>query len=162
MEGRTTFMVAHRLSTIHQADLTLVMNHGEVVEQGTHEELIARDGLYNQLHDAQHGTRRRAAAAISPDGLSEMTRAITEARASGRGPSGPAMAELAKAMAAGGNGTRAAAWQLIGAAWPLLQDGSPEPLRELAARHDSTLDEAPRMAQRLLSDLGLTNGNGVP
>ena len=40
-------MVAHRLSTIHQADLTLVMNHGEVVEQGTHEELIARDGLYS-------------------------------------------------------------------------------------------------------------------
>ena len=86
MEGRTTFMVAHRLSTIHQADLTLVMNHGEVVEQGTHEELIARDGLYKQLHDAQHGTRRRAAAAVSTDGLSEMTKAITEARESGRAP----------------------------------------------------------------------------
>jgi ATP-binding cassette, subfamily B, bacterial len=162
MEGRTTFMVAHRLSTIHQADLTLVMNHGEVVEQGTHEELIARDGLYKQLHDAQHGTRRRAAAAVSTDGLSEMTKAITEARERGRGPSGPAIAELAKAMAVGGNGTRAAAWQLIGAAWRLLEDGSPERLRELAARHDSSLDEAPQMAQRLLSDLGLTNGNGGP
>jgi ATP-binding cassette, subfamily B, bacterial len=160
MEGRTTFMVAHRLSTIQHADLILVMNHGEVVEQGTHDELIARDGLYGQLHEAQHGARRKAAEAVSPDGLSEMTKAVIEARERGRGPSGPAIAELARAMAGNGNGSRAAAWQLLGAAWPLLQEGSADELRELAASDDPTLHEAPEMAKRLLDDLGLANGGG--
>ena len=64
-------------------------------------------------------------------------------------------------MAAGENGTRAAAWQLIGAAWRARRRLA-RTARELAARHDSSLDEAPQMAQRLLSDLGLTNGNGGP
>ena len=53
MLGRTTFMVAHRLSTIRNADKILVLNHGELVEQGSHEELLTRDGLYKQLHDMQ-------------------------------------------------------------------------------------------------------------
>ena len=55
MEGRTSFMIAHRLSTIRDADLILVLNHGELVEQGTHEELLARGGLYYQLYEAQTG-----------------------------------------------------------------------------------------------------------
>jgi hypothetical protein len=59
MEGRTSFMIAHRLSTVRNATLILVMNHGEVVEQGTHDELLARGGLYYQLYEAQTG---RAAA----------------------------------------------------------------------------------------------------
>ena len=59
MEGRTSFMIAHRLSTIRGADLIVVMNHGEVVEQGTHEELISRDGLYYQLYEAQTGRAAR-------------------------------------------------------------------------------------------------------
>src|SRR6185295_14290420 len=65
MIGRTTFMVAHRLSTIHHADLIVVLNHGEIVEQGTHDELMAHDGLYRQLHAVQSGqVRRRLQAAI--------------------------------------------------------------------------------------------------
>lgn len=53
MAGRTTFLIAHRLSTIRHSDLILVLNHGRVLEQGTHEELLDREGLYKQLHDMQ-------------------------------------------------------------------------------------------------------------
>jgi subfamily B ATP-binding cassette protein MsbA len=52
--GRTTFVIAHRLSTIRSADQILVVEEGEVVEHGTHRELIARDGRYKQLHDRQY------------------------------------------------------------------------------------------------------------
>jgi ATP-binding cassette subfamily B protein len=66
MIGRTTFMVAHRLSTIRHADTILVLNRGAIVDAGTHEELIARDGLYKQLYEAQSGQlRRRMQAALS-------------------------------------------------------------------------------------------------
>jgi len=53
MQGRTSFIVAHRLSTIENADLILVMNAGTIVEQGTHEELLKRGGFYAQLYRAQ-------------------------------------------------------------------------------------------------------------
>ena len=53
MEGRTSFVIAHRLSTIRNADLILVMNQGSIVEQGTHEELLARDGFYADLYNSQ-------------------------------------------------------------------------------------------------------------
>ena len=59
MVGRTTFMVAHRLSTIHHADLILVLSRGRIVEQGTHQELLEQAGLYKQLHDMQTGLARR-------------------------------------------------------------------------------------------------------
>ncbi len=52
--GRTTFVIAHRLSTIRSADQILVVEGGEVVEHGTHRELIARAGRYKQLHDRQY------------------------------------------------------------------------------------------------------------
>jgi ATP-binding cassette, subfamily B, bacterial len=55
MVGRTSFMIAHRLSTIRDADLIVVLNHGELVEEGTHERLLARRGLYYQLYEAQTG-----------------------------------------------------------------------------------------------------------
>lgn len=53
MEGRTTFMIAHRLSTVRSADLVLVMNQGRIVEQASHEELLGRGGLYAELYAAQ-------------------------------------------------------------------------------------------------------------
>jgi ATP-binding cassette, subfamily B, multidrug efflux pump len=53
MEGRTTFVIAHRLSTVRRADIILVMDQGRIVEQGTHEELLARGGLYKEIHDLQ-------------------------------------------------------------------------------------------------------------
>lgn len=62
MVGRTTFMIAHRLSTLHHADLILVLNNGELVEHGTREQLISLGGLYRQLHDAQVGAARSKAA----------------------------------------------------------------------------------------------------
>ena len=53
MTGRTSFIVAHRLSTIQTADVILVMNQGDVIEQGTHEELLARGGFYARLYRSQ-------------------------------------------------------------------------------------------------------------
>jgi len=53
MEGRTTFVIAHRLSTIREADLILVMRDGNIVEQGSHDELMARGGFYAELYNSQ-------------------------------------------------------------------------------------------------------------
>lgn len=53
MQGRTSFIVAHRLSTIQEADVILVMKEGKIVEQGSHEELLQQDGFYKKLFDAQ-------------------------------------------------------------------------------------------------------------
>ena len=53
MKGRTSFIIAHRLSTIRDADLILVMNNGDIVEQGNHEELLAKGGFYANLYNSQ-------------------------------------------------------------------------------------------------------------
>ena len=53
MEGRTSFIVAHRLSTIKEADVILVMKDGNVIEQGTHSELLIRNGFYTELYNSQ-------------------------------------------------------------------------------------------------------------
>ena len=52
-KGRTSFIVAHRLSTIRNASLILVMKDGKIIEQGTHEELLAQGGFYNKLYNSQ-------------------------------------------------------------------------------------------------------------
>ena len=53
MEGRTSFIVAHRLSTVKEADVILVMRDGHIVEQGTHEELLSKGGFYHTLYNSQ-------------------------------------------------------------------------------------------------------------
>ena len=53
MEGRTSFIVAHRLSTIQSADVILVMKDGHIIEQGNHEELLAKNGFYHKLYYSQ-------------------------------------------------------------------------------------------------------------
>lgn len=53
MENRTSFIIAHRLSTIRDADMILVMNHGDIIEQGTHEDLLAKNGFYANLYNSQ-------------------------------------------------------------------------------------------------------------
>lgn len=51
--GRTSFVIAHRLSTIKNADLILVMNKGDIVESGTHEQLLEKKGFYSELYNSQ-------------------------------------------------------------------------------------------------------------
>jgi ATP-binding cassette subfamily B protein len=53
MKWRTSFIIAHRLSTIKNADLILCLNNGDIVEQGTHEELLAKGGFYSGLYNSQ-------------------------------------------------------------------------------------------------------------
>ena len=53
MKNRTSFVIAHRLSTVRNADLILVVDHGDIVEQGNHEELLAQNGFYAELYNSQ-------------------------------------------------------------------------------------------------------------
>ena len=53
MKGRTSFVIAHRLSTIRNADLILVMKDGDIIEQGSHDQLMAQGGFYADLYNAQ-------------------------------------------------------------------------------------------------------------
>ena len=53
MENRTSFVIVHRLSTIKNADLILVMRNGDIIESGTHEELLAKNGFYAELYNSQ-------------------------------------------------------------------------------------------------------------
>ena len=53
MQGRTSFIVAHRLSTIKNADLIIVMNEGHIIEQGNHQQLLAKKGFYYNLYNSQ-------------------------------------------------------------------------------------------------------------
>ena len=53
MQGRTSFIVAHRLSTIRESDVILVMKDGKIMEQGTHEQLLAKNGFYSEMYNSQ-------------------------------------------------------------------------------------------------------------
>jgi ATP-binding cassette subfamily B protein len=53
MDGRTTFVIAQRLSTVRRADQILVLDQGRIIERGSHDELLAQDGLYREIYDLQ-------------------------------------------------------------------------------------------------------------
>jgi ATP-binding cassette subfamily B protein len=66
MQGRTSFVIAHRLSTVRDAETILVMNHGSIVEQGTHEDLLARGGFYAELYNSQFAQQEAAEGVLTP------------------------------------------------------------------------------------------------
>ena len=65
MRGRTTLVIAHRLSTVRRADRILVFEHARLVESGTHSELLTRPGVYRRLHEMQYFTETEPADAVS-------------------------------------------------------------------------------------------------
>lgn len=81
MVGRTTFMIAHRLSTLRNTDKILVINNGTLVEQGTHDELLDRDGLYRHFYQIQNG-QRKADTVVGHNGPQPVRAAAPAAHAS--------------------------------------------------------------------------------
>jgi ABC-type cobalamin/Fe3+-siderophores transport system ATPase subunit len=133
MVGRTTFTIAHRLSTVRHADLILVVNRGEIVEQGTHEELLEQHGLYRELYDVQSLAKRRRAA--SPVAAPEVPVPV------------PATTDRL------GLGTRLLARALLARAQRSDDEDDLAPLRALAELADHPLEElrvAAAMAQAVL------------
>jgi subfamily B ATP-binding cassette protein MsbA len=82
--GRTTFVIAHRLSTIRSADQILVLEGGQIVERGTHEELLAANGRYRQLHDKQYKIERDRFVNPGEDFTPELPKAVPETTGAGR------------------------------------------------------------------------------
>jgi subfamily B ATP-binding cassette protein MsbA len=81
-KGRTTFVIAHRLSTIQSADQILVLEHGEIVERGTHEQLLAHEGRYRQLYDKQYRFEKDRFINPGEDFTPEPEKVVTAARVS--------------------------------------------------------------------------------
>jgi len=145
---RTTFVIAHRLSTIRHADLILVLDQGQLVERGTHEELLAHNGLYRQLYDVQMGVDlierlSRRVIAIDPvdgtEGDADGTRAL--------------IAQVQRSLAAALNGTVSqealahAAALLVQSVEPKLAKDSPTARRVLRALRSKN-----PLADRMVAD----------
>jgi subfamily B ATP-binding cassette protein MsbA len=81
-QGRTTFVIAHRLSTIRSADQILVLEHGEIVERGTHDELLTAGGRYRQLYDKQYRFEKDRFINPGEDFTPEPEKVVAAARAS--------------------------------------------------------------------------------
>jgi ATP-binding cassette, subfamily B, bacterial len=123
MVGRTSFLIAHRLSTIRNADLILVMNQGELVEQGSHEELIERGGLYSQLCAAQERVRVRPKVAQPAAATAEELESLTEEQVESRETVRQRVRIALGAVGGGGGGLPAGGLQLVGEGMPLGGDG---------------------------------------
>jgi ABC-type transport system involved in cytochrome bd biosynthesis fused ATPase/permease subunit len=74
MKGRTTFIITHRLSTVRNADLIVMMERGQIVEQGSHEELIASKGLYYSIHETLTEMELAASISLDPFAVAESAR----------------------------------------------------------------------------------------
>jgi ABC-type multidrug transport system fused ATPase/permease subunit len=113
MLGRTTLMISHRISAIRQADLILVMDHGEIVEHGKHDELLNLGGLYTQLHQLQAGETTELTKAPA-DGLGLLAGNGALALEEGAAPAvhGPAKVVLLGMMSR---------WQTASLAWATVQ-----------------------------------------
>jgi ATP-binding cassette, subfamily B, bacterial len=143
MVGRTTFVIAHRLSTVRHADLIVVVNGGRVVEQGSHAELLLAGGLYAQLWDAQIGRRRSRRLLSEADGGHGLDELSTE---------------IERIAAGNGSSHNGAARLIVAAVTPLIERADDSALRELAARQDDSAPPvalAAELADRLLDDLVL-------
>jgi ATP-binding cassette subfamily B protein len=165
--GRTTFMIAHRLSTIRDADLILVLDDGEIVQRGTHDELVAAGGLYRHLYEAQVGdaaawAAREAletrAAPTPPSFEVVLARLAMRAHERGNTAAEALVADLGRSRDGRAlDELRAdAAWLLVGAVWSVIEHGSTEPLEFLAAhRHDGAgeIGVVAELAHGLLLDL---------
>jgi subfamily B ATP-binding cassette protein MsbA len=84
-KGRTTFVIAHRLSTIRSADQILVLEGGQIVERGTHEQLLAANGRYRQLYDKQYKIEKDRFVNPGEDFTPEPLKAVPEVTGAGRG-----------------------------------------------------------------------------
>jgi len=80
MEGRTTFIIAHRIQSVMNADLILVLDQGRIVQRGTHDELMAQEGIYHRIYDLQARIEDELEREISqvPEACSERSESIWE------------------------------------------------------------------------------------
>jgi ATP-binding cassette, subfamily B, bacterial len=165
MEGRTSFMIAHRLSTVRRADLIIVLSDGRVVQMGHHEQLAEQDGLYRQLYELQLGEQRRRRA-MESRAISAVRQLIETMDENQPGNGARATSSLVVRVRQRlwpdlspdqMNGGRAeAAWLVLGATVPLLEEGDEEPLEMLAQKASDPLFEkrlAAEVAAALLADI---------
>jgi ATP-binding cassette, subfamily B, bacterial len=148
-QGRTTFVIAHRLSTIRNVDVILVVDKGRLVESGTHEELLAQDGLYRQLYELQMASvladmrARRVIDSVGP---------LLSLYDPASGPKG-LIKDVQQSLARALNGTvsdealRHVAALLVQSIEPLIADDCPDATSVIAALKSGNPMEDPRVAR---------------